>query len=399
MKIFVLGGTGRFGQLTTRLLARHDLVSGLVIGARHLDAAQRVATALGDKATAVHIDATQEERLTSLAAECDLLLNTSGPYAQTLLPAIRAAMRSRTHYCDLLEDGQDAEKVLALDAQAQTAGITALIGIGVFPGLTNLLAKHAATQLEQIEELRVCIVLTIREPRQRLAAMRASGRISASWESMLAAASGSPRIYREGYWVDLEALPAGVEVEMPPRRSVTAYPIRLSEAITLPRYLPGVRTVSNCSACSPRVPMRCFGHKPNGSRRARSRRRRPSCRSSRPWQRNPTRPWPSPRGAPLVPIWVEALGRKEGRRARYACWPTGSWASTEAILATAAVKLLRGEICARGVVPPEAVFEPLPFFTEVAHWGVQELESGEVWPSRFSGATDAIRVTQAQLGG
>ena len=43
-----------------------------------------------------------------------------------------------------LEDGQDAEKVLALDAQAQTAGITALIGIGVFPGLPNLLARRAA---------------------------------------------------------------------------------------------------------------------------------------------------------------------------------------------------------------------------------------------------------------
>lgn len=80
MKIFVLGGTGRFGQLTTHLLARHDLVSGLVIGARNLDAAQRVATELGDKATAVHIDATQEEGLTSLVTECDLLLNTSGPY-------------------------------------------------------------------------------------------------------------------------------------------------------------------------------------------------------------------------------------------------------------------------------------------------------------------------------
>ena len=91
-----------------------------------------------------------------------------------------------------LEDGQDAEKVLALDAQAQTAGITALIGIGVFPGLTNLLAKHAAAQLEQVEELRVCIVLTIREPRQRLAAMRASGRISASWESMLAGGQRQP---------------------------------------------------------------------------------------------------------------------------------------------------------------------------------------------------------------
>jgi lysine 6-dehydrogenase len=378
MKIFVLGGTGRFGQLTTRLLARHDLVSGLVIGARHLDAAQRVATELGDKATAVHIDATQEERLTSLVAECDLLLNTSGPYTQTLLPAIRAAMRSRTHYCDLLEDGQDAEKVLALDAQAQTAGITALIGIGVFPGLTNLLAKHAAAQLEQVEELRVCIVLTIREPRQRLAAMRASGRISASWESMLAAASGSPRIYREGHWVDLEALPTGVEVEMPPGRSVTAYPIRLSEAITLPRYLPGVRTVSTLFSLLP----------PRADALFRAQAQRITAGELEASQAvlslfealaaEPDEALALPQGAPLVPIWVEALGLKAGRRAHYACWPTGSWASTEAILATAALKLLRGEIRARGVVPPEAIFEPIPFFTEVAHWGAQELGAGEV---------------------
>ena len=252
--------------------------------------------------------------------------------------------------------------MLALDAQAQTAGITALIGIGVFPGLTNLLAKHAAAQLEQVEELRVCIVLTIREPRQRLAAMRASGRISASGKACWRAASGSPRIYREGHWVDLEALPTGVEVEMPPGRSVTAYPIRLSEAITLPRYLPGVRTVSTLFSLLP----------PRADALFRAQAQRITAGEIEASQAvlslfealaaNPTRPGTPPWGASRP-----HLGRGAGPQSRppspLCLLADGKWAPTEAILAMAALKLLRGEIRARGVVPPEAIFEPIPFFT------------------------------------
>ena len=60
---------------------------------------------------------------------------------------------------------------------------------------------------------------------------------------------------------------------------------------------------------------------------------------------------------------VIALGRKEGRRVRSV--HTRAAGGTGPTLAAATLKILRGEIDACGVMPPEACLDPLPFFDEV----------------------------------
>jgi len=69
--------------------------------------------------------------------------------------------------------------------------------------------------------------------------------------------------------------------------------------------------------------------------------------------------------------WVEAIGTKSGSRRRYTCWPTSNWYGlnnnpTPTALALAALKILGGEIRARGVLTPESCLDPLPFLKEVA---------------------------------
>ena len=59
-----------------------------------------------------------------------------------------------------------------------------------------------------------------------------------------------------------------------------------------------------------------------------------------------------------------ATGWKDGRRARYTCWPI----RLAGPLAIATLRILRGEVSARGVLPPEACFEPIPFFEELARY-------------------------------
>lgn len=43
---------------------------------------------------------------------------------------------------------QDA---LETDGEARRAGVTVLLGIGASPGLTNLLARHSADQLDEVD--------------------------------------------------------------------------------------------------------------------------------------------------------------------------------------------------------------------------------------------------------
>lgn len=66
--------------------------------------------------------------------------------------------------------------------------------------------------------------------------------------------------------------------------------------------------------------------------------------------------------------WVVATGWKGGRRPRYTCWPLRLPASTSISLAVGALRILRGEVEARGVLPPEACYEPMPFFEEAARY-------------------------------
>ena len=75
---------------------------------------------------------------------------------------------------------------------------------------------------------------------------------------------------------------------------------------------------------------------------------------------------------PVPMMWVRAVGRKEGRAARYDCWFTaplwkvGGWFITSVALSAAALKILRGETQERGVMTAEKAFDPMSFFEDAA---------------------------------
>jgi hypothetical protein len=70
---------------------------------------------------------------------------------------------------------------------------------------------------------------------------------------------------------------------------------------------------------------------------------------------------PGPLSTAWWDIWIVVTGWKEGRRCRhiYVFWPTEY---PYPPLVIAALRILRGDVSVRGVLPPEACFEPQPFF-------------------------------------
>ena len=195
MKVFALGGSGAVGQPACQILAADERVSEIMVAGRNLEAAERVASELGGKGTAEQVDATDERQLASLAAGCDIIVNTAGPDFKVPLPAVRAAIAARTHYCDVGADGPMTERVLALDDDAKAAGVIVVPGIGIAPGLTNLMAMHAAGELDEAEEVEFGYCWSPAFLRQDTAEMRALGRIDAGWQTVFRYASGDVRTY------------------------------------------------------------------------------------------------------------------------------------------------------------------------------------------------------------
>ena len=93
MKVFALGGYGKVGLPAIKLLAQSDLVTEIAVAGRSLERAEKAATEIGEKAIAVHADGTDEQKLTSLLAGYDIIMNAADN--ETVLPTIRAAIHNR----------------------------------------------------------------------------------------------------------------------------------------------------------------------------------------------------------------------------------------------------------------------------------------------------------------
>ena len=378
MKVFVLGGAGRHGRRSAYLLSSRPEVTEIVIGARDLEGAHAIARRLGPKASVCAVDARDESALAAAIAGARLLVNASGPYFETLLPALRAAIEARVHYCDFSEDGRTVEQAFELDGAARRAGIVAVLGIGEAPGITNLMALHAARQLDRAEDIVVGwtddFEVVYRPVQENLRSIRTSGHVDASLQATLNASTGKIRTFIGGRWVEEAALGRAVAVGLPTGQQFSAFPLGWAEPVTLPRSIPMLKSVTSLVNLLPPQMNELMRAEASFIAEGRLRPREASIDMLEWLNVEPGRWLSRPQGMMVGALFAMARGIKDGRPAICGVVPNWSYRevpdwveglSTGAPCALAALRILRGEVHRRGVMAPEACFEPMPFFSEL----------------------------------
>ena len=157
MKALVLGGIGAYGTYVVDALVKSSELDVVGVGCRDIERGARLAAALGATIELQQLDICNEESLRRSVASCDVVVNAAGPSYLVGPPALRAAISESVHYVDICDDARSAQELLALDDAARVAGITAVIGCGCSPGMTNLAAKSAAQGLDRIESIDVML--------------------------------------------------------------------------------------------------------------------------------------------------------------------------------------------------------------------------------------------------
>lgn len=153
MRILALGAAGEMGQAATAVLAAADTVTSVTAADRDARAARSVADSLGTKVTALKLDVTDQHALAAAMSECDLVVNTVGPYFRFGVPILSAAIAAGRDYVDICDDPEPTLDMLGLDATAKAAGVTAVVGMGASPGVSNLLAVIAGGELDQVHSI------------------------------------------------------------------------------------------------------------------------------------------------------------------------------------------------------------------------------------------------------
>ena len=157
-KVLVVGAGGQGGPCAS-ILARDKDVTEIVLGDIDLELANRVKKKIkSDKITAVKLDAGKVEDIKHAARGVDVIINLT--LVQFNDNIRQAAVESRAHYVDSAMDypliNQLPEKEApAIDNVFKKAGLTALIGCGGSPGVTNVLARYACDKLDRVDEIRV----------------------------------------------------------------------------------------------------------------------------------------------------------------------------------------------------------------------------------------------------
>ena len=152
MRIFVLGA-GATGSLLAQLLERQGHT--VWCGDRDPERARRF---LGKKSTIplAEVNARNLRGIVRAARGCQLLVNATASVFNEIV--LRAALRLRAHYVDLsshLARHPFKAEQFRYAKRFEKKHRAALINAGAAPGLTNLLVKRAAEQLDEVHSVHI----------------------------------------------------------------------------------------------------------------------------------------------------------------------------------------------------------------------------------------------------
>lgn len=147
-RIIVLGGCGVVGSIAVKTLVSLPDFTKVIIGDINIDKAHRLAEEIkSDKVLIRYVNASDRHMIKEAIKDVDVVLNCIGPFYIYGPKVLKVAIEAHKNYVDINDDVDATQEALKLDDQAKQANISALIGMGSSPGVTNLLAKFASNKL------------------------------------------------------------------------------------------------------------------------------------------------------------------------------------------------------------------------------------------------------------
>ncbi len=378
MKALVLGGAGAVCSETTRDLVLYSDFDEIVVAEYNIEAANALIEELGDpRLKAVQFDANDYDSMLKLFPGHDVVIN--GLPWKYDLAVTKACVEVGVNGLDVSTE----EEQWDYDRTAKEKDLVFIPGVGATPGITNAMAKQAADQMDEIDDIQINFAAF------RCPAPAPGLLITFLWEFH---PETQGRVYYENgefHWVGPFVGLKNVDFKGEIGTQEVCY-IPHPETRTMPISL-GAKKVS-VQGCFPPQAMNL-------------------AKTLLEWGLYDEEPFKY-KGAEInslemihqlllrspqtkeTPIWayglvVEVFGKKDGKDLMIKLWtehpPMHEWGGKAAYykniaipLSVGAQMIVRGDVKARGVVPPESAISPKIFFDELKIRGI-EVREEKVW--------------------
>jgi saccharopine dehydrogenase-like NADP-dependent oxidoreductase len=151
MKALILGAVGEMCTPATKDLVERKIFSDLVLADINIKKLMKLAKELKvPKEKVIKLDASDSKSIRRIMKGKKVVVNgLPKPFA---LEVLKAALELKISSCDL---GSPDDRMTALDSKAKDLEVCYVAGMGATPGITNLMARHAADSLDEVDEIQV----------------------------------------------------------------------------------------------------------------------------------------------------------------------------------------------------------------------------------------------------
>lgn len=151
-KVLILGGRGRIGRSVAADLVAHTQAEITITG-RTPNPKNQASEQLAAQLQFLVLDLADQSRLKAAIADQDLVIHCAGPFRQRDANVLKICIEEGVSYLDVSDDRTFTQKALTHLSAAQTAGVTAIINSGVFPGISNSMVRQGVEQLDVAEKI------------------------------------------------------------------------------------------------------------------------------------------------------------------------------------------------------------------------------------------------------
>lgn len=401
MKVLALGGAGDMGRMAVAVLLDSPSVTSVTVADINSELVNTFVEMVDSpKLSAVQIDITEKEKLIDLISSHDVVINTVGPFYKFEIPIMEAVIEAKKPFLDICDDWKPTLDALEFNDKAKEADITAVIGIGASPGITNILAVHACSKLDEVDELITAWGVDIdikagKKPKYfikpeklRKKLGKTEIRPNAAAMHLLYETIEKVPTFKDGKMIEIDPLIETEPYEFPGFKSMYACHIGHPEPVTLPRTVKA-RKISN---------VMYIGETATDITRKYSQKIKEKELTIEDATLALTQEWAKLNkkalqdtnlaneyfGGPPT-LSVIATGTKAGKRKRIgvalAREPFGAMAGVTSIpLGIATIMLIEGKITQKGVLTPEEVFKnnPMEFFDRIAPYCGKNLTGKDI---------------------
>lgn len=150
-KILILGGQGRIGSSVAQDLASHIEAEITITGRQKktFDSPHRF----------LALDLDDLDLLRKAIKNSDLVIHCAGPFHYRDGRVLKICIEEKVNYIDVSDHRSFYQKVIAYRQEAITAGITAILNTGIFPGISNSMVRQAVEQVSDPDKIHLSYVV------------------------------------------------------------------------------------------------------------------------------------------------------------------------------------------------------------------------------------------------